>query len=503
MAGRISRATTRRNASNKPRARNLPHLASRLFGTPLLVDERKLDAIVPAFLRRINGEADVEPDEDDAREPAEMMIDPQVGIAVIPVIGSIVRRPTWLDAWSGLTSYEEIGESLEAALNDARVKGILFQIDSFGGEAPGCFELCDKIYAARSKKPIWGIADVDAMSAGYAILSSCEQCYGTARGTVGSIGVISVHVERSQQNAMMGVTYTVFRAGARKGDFNPYEKLSAEAGTKLMASIERTRQTFVETVSRNRPGVAVQTALDTEGQWFDPEDALTLGLIDGISTYDDVYASLIANIVSPAPAEAAEAPDDAEPPIEASDDDDDDIAPAEPDELPIVSTEVQPMATDATGKPPQSAASVPTTPAAPAAPVAPALSPEASAAALAATTADVISLDSVRQPAEARAVEIASLCKMAGFSAEAPDLIAGGLSVEDVRKKLTDMRAAASDANVSGHHSGGQGNGGVPGFAGMRPDPAALASWEPHFKAAQAANPKFREAATRGLIPQR
>lgn len=486
MAARIARTRT----NSKRRARNLPNLASRLFGTPLLIDERKLDAIVPVFLRKINGEPDEETNPDDARETLEMSIDPQSGIAVIPVIGSIVRRQTWLDAWSGLTSYSEIAENLESALNDARVKAILFQIDSFGGEAAGCFELCDKIYKARSLKKIWGIADVDALSAGFGILSSCERVYATSRGSVASIGVISVHVERSQQNEMMGVTYTVFRAGERKGDFNPFEKLSTDAAIKLQSSIERTRQTFAETIARNRPGVTVQAALDTEGQWYDPEDAFPIGLIDGISTYEDAFSELLATIVTPVI--SIKAPEEPLMPVDNPD---------QPEDLPSSekgnAMDPKDAPTTAAAPPAAAAETPPATPTPPAPPIA-ATAPVAPATPPA--TGAVVSLDDARQPAETRAIEIAGLCKLAGFPEQAPDYIANtDLSVADVRTKLQTMRAEkdAGIGNLSGFHAGGPG-GAMPaaGFV-SRPNSQALASWGDHFKAAQATNPKFAATATR------
>ena len=102
---------------------------------------------------------------------------------------------------------------------------------------------------------------------------------------------------------------------------------------------------------------------------------------------------------------------------------------------------------------------------------------------------------------EARAVEIAELCKMAGFSAAAPDFIISGKSVPEVRAALTNMQAERSAAAVTGGSidntqpgkSGGAGGGGngLGGFIQTRPNADAVASWQPHLKAAQATNPRF------------
>jgi ClpP class serine protease len=484
MAGRMSKAAKRGGQNNRG-PRNLPHLANRLFATPLLIDERKLDVITSVFAQKLNGEADQQLSAGDFREPGEMEIDTVNGIAIIPVIGSLVRRPTMLDAWSGLTSYGEIEECLECALSDARVKAILFQIDSFGGEAGGCFELCDKIFQARSKKPIWAVADIDALSAGYAILSSAEQCFVAPRGSAGSIGVISVHCERSQANAAMGVTYTVLRAGERKGDFNPYERLAPEAAQKALSIMDRTRQVFAQTVSRNRGSVSVQAILETEGQWYDPEDALSLGLIDGIATYETVFDRLAAKVVADQPPDdpdnTAPAPIEpgGEPAVKSLPYDDgreDDDNPEDDDDMKGGTMDPK----DDANKPAEGATAVPVTTAVPAA---------------ASAGGTVVSLDSVREPAQSRELQIAQLCKLSGFPALAPDfMMNAALSVDDVRDKLQTMRAEKDAAlgDISNNApTGGAANGTGIVSPGAPPSPAALASWQPHLKAAQATNPKF------------
>ena len=117
---------------------NLPHLASRLYGTPLLLARAKLDVILSVLGERVNWP------ESDLAVPSiqkRPSIDAPVGIAVIPVVGSLVRRTLGLDPASGFTSYAEIAGMVDAALSDPSVEGIVLDIDSPGGEAGGVFEL--------------------------------------------------------------------------------------------------------------------------------------------------------------------------------------------------------------------------------------------------------------------------------------------------------------------------------------------------------------------------
>ncbi len=143
------------------------------------------------------------------------------GIAVIQAFGSLVRRKTAMQAYSGLTSYADLAAAFDQAVADNNVRAVLLRLDSFGGEAGGCFEFCERIYQARKTKPIWAVADIYALSGAYAIGCSAERLYVVPSGQVGSIGVVAVHCETSRMNDAAGITYTVLRAGAQKADLNP------------------------------------------------------------------------------------------------------------------------------------------------------------------------------------------------------------------------------------------------------------------------------------------
>ena len=71
----------------------------------------------------------------------------QDGIAVIPVHGVLINRFNY--SWGFVTGYNYIRAMLRAALADDDVELIAFDVDSPGGDAPGCFELCEEIRASR------------------------------------------------------------------------------------------------------------------------------------------------------------------------------------------------------------------------------------------------------------------------------------------------------------------------------------------------------------------
>ncbi len=277
----------------------MPYLASRVFGTPLLIHPRKLEVILSVVGPRMGM---VVP-ETSAHQLAQITPPERVmrsdlqtpNIAVISILGTLVRRTGAMDAASGLTSYASISVQIDAAINDPTVDAVLLDIDSPGGEAGGAFDLADEIVSARSAKPIWAVANDDAFSAAYAIACSAERIYLTRTGGVGSIGVIALHVDQTQRDALDGYRYTAIYAGDRKNDLSPHLPLSNEASTALQTEVDRLYEMFVSTVATNR-GLDAQAVRDTQAGLFYAGDAIEAGFADAIGTADDALRALAMEV---------------------------------------------------------------------------------------------------------------------------------------------------------------------------------------------------------------
>ena len=273
---------------------NLPHLASRLYGTPLLLARAKLDVILSVLGERVNWP------ESDLAVPSILKrpsIDAPVGIAVIPVVGSLVRRTVGLDPASGFTSYAEIAGMVDAAIADASVEGIVLDIDSPGGEAGGVFELGERIRAADGVKPVWAIASDTAFSAAYAIGCAASRLLVSRTGGVGSIGVIAMHVDQTARDAQQGYRYTPITAGDHKNDFSPHEKLGPEAHARLQAEVDRLYSMFVDHVAAMRKLDADAVRATEAGIYFGM-DAVTAGLADAVGSLDAVLAEFSSFLVA-------------------------------------------------------------------------------------------------------------------------------------------------------------------------------------------------------------
>lgn len=201
------------------------------------------------------------------------------GLAVIPITGVLINRFGY--SWSYVTGYNFVRSQLSAALADPDVKGIIFDVNSPGGECAGCFELSDEIYNSRAIKPSLAIVDSMAYSGGYALASAASKMIVTPSGGVGSIGVVMTHFDMSKMLEKFGIDVTFIFSGDHKVDGNSYEPLPADVKKQFQADVDATRQEFVNLVARNR-GIDAKVVYDTQAACYSAADGKQLGLVDAV-----------------------------------------------------------------------------------------------------------------------------------------------------------------------------------------------------------------------------
>jgi len=278
---------------------NLSHIASRVFNTPLMIDSKKLAAILAVLAPRLG----VEPpaveaallSEQRSRKPYAIT---DAGVAVIEIAGSLVNRASGMDAQSGLTSYEQLGNEILDAATDPQVKGMLLRFDSYGGEANGAWDVAALIEEAARIKPVWASVDDWALSAGYLLASATDRIWVTRTGGVGSVGIIAMHLDQSGWDADNGLKYTTIFAGDRKNDFNPHEPLSDGARDVLVSEVDRLYGMFVGAVARRR-SIGATAVRGTEAGILYGEDSVARGFADRIGTFRDALAEMTESLSKP------------------------------------------------------------------------------------------------------------------------------------------------------------------------------------------------------------
>ncbi len=286
---------------------NYPHLAARLFNTPLLVHPQKLDAIIAGLGPRLLGaELDFSMlrGSEEPAIPAEMfttrrgkrgdagyqVID---GVAVISASGALVHRSRMDGASNFLLGYNQLAMQLEDAMDNPELHAVLQIIDSPGGEVAGAFEYGDRIHALRGKKPMVCIADSMAASAAFLGGSAFDELAISQTGYAGSIGVVMRHVDLSGALEKEGVRVTHIYAGDHKVDGNPYEALPKAVRADFQEEIDSLYGLFVGAVARNT-GMSPKAIRATQAAVYRGQTAVDVGLASRVATTDQLLSELTA-----------------------------------------------------------------------------------------------------------------------------------------------------------------------------------------------------------------
>lgn len=297
------------------------HIAQRLFDTPLMYDARKAEAFLHGLGSRIAGDTIVIANPEGAIDhiggadgrPLAGKIGGRIeraytrhnmlpfdmvdNVAIIPVEGSLVHKGAWLGNASGETSYQGLQAQIAMARKSSAVRGVVFEYDSYGGEVNGGFETARDIALLSKEKPTISILTDWAYSAGYLLASQSRQIVMPRYGGTGSIGVIMVHADYSQQLEDQGIKLTIIRSGKKKADGNPFEPLNADIAEKWQAQADIIRQEFASVVAAGRKNrITKAKALATEAGVYDATEAVSMGLADAVGDPVEAFDAFVREV---------------------------------------------------------------------------------------------------------------------------------------------------------------------------------------------------------------
>jgi ClpP class serine protease len=279
-------------------------IAARLLNTPLMVHPGKAAAILAGIGGRFSGGAvqfsGAEPVAHVAfgsGRPSMGTVGDRLGrsiaqkggrpydmtgaVAIIPIEGSLVHKGAFIESVSGETSYQGIQTQVQAALRDEAVRGVVFEIDSYGGEVSGAFETADMVAELSRAKPTLAILTDHAYSAGYLMAAAARQIVLPDLGGAGSIGVVAMHTDMSGALEQHGMTVTILHAGAHKADGNPFGPLPEDVAAAWRTELEEGRRVFAARVSRYRgKRLSFENAMATEARTYRGAAAVDAGLAD-------------------------------------------------------------------------------------------------------------------------------------------------------------------------------------------------------------------------------
>ena len=173
----------------------------------------------------------------------------QEGVAVVHISGDLISGEAGYMALFGSVGYDDLRDALMQALVSPEVGSILLHVNSGGGMVAGCEDFAAFLKQVATYKPLTTYADNCMCSAGYWIGSHGQHISTNRTATIGSLGVVMMHFDRSQSLAADGIRPTVVRSGKYKMLTNSVEPLSPVALEELQTKADVIYSVFIEAVA--------------------------------------------------------------------------------------------------------------------------------------------------------------------------------------------------------------------------------------------------------------
>lgn len=255
------------------------------------LDERYLDVLMGAELWQL-------PD------PTQPAVEAKPSsIAVLSLSGVIVPRESMFSRWFGAVALDKVTEQFKALVADPAVAGVVIDWDSPGGSVSGVPEFAAVVREATKVKHIVSVANPMSASASYWVGSQASEFVATPSADVGSLGVYAVHYDYSKQNEKRGIEPTLIKSAGSplKAEGHPDFPLTDAAKADMQKRIDEVYESFVADVARGR-GVDEADVRKNygAGRSVSAKDALVAGMIDRVSTLDEVVGELSVKLAQPA-----------------------------------------------------------------------------------------------------------------------------------------------------------------------------------------------------------
>ena len=209
--------------------------------------------------------------------------------ALIRIVDQMTKAPSSLGMG---TSTILTRRAIRQAVADESISTILLAIDSPGGMVAGTMELADDVAQASLVKPVAAHIEDLGASAAYWVASQAQRVTATRISQVGSIGVVAEVIDAKGAADQQGLVVHVVSTGDYKGLGAPGTEVTQAYLDEVKSLVEGIGREFFGAVQRGR-GLSDRqlTAARTGQVWLAPQ-ALSMGLLDGIESFDEAVSAL-------------------------------------------------------------------------------------------------------------------------------------------------------------------------------------------------------------------
>jgi len=173
-----------------------------------------------------------------------------------------------------------------------RVKGVLLDISSGGGEAIASMDFYLGVKRLNDVKPVYASIGSVGASGAYMAALGARKIFAYPESDVGSIGVISAHFAVRDLLRRIGVSVELLHAGVHKDAYQGYRPLTEVERAKLQAITQEGYDVFVRLVAKERKKAVEEILPLATGEFWTGSQALKLGLIDDLADREGTLEEL-------------------------------------------------------------------------------------------------------------------------------------------------------------------------------------------------------------------
>jgi protease-4 len=190
----------------------------------------------------------------------------------------------------GDSMVDDMRTALEQAREDDRVKAIVLEIDSPGGEVTASDAIYSAVVKARARKPVEVYMDSLAASGGNYVSCGGKLLMASDTTITGSIGVIIQTLNYEQLFNKVGLASVIFKSGKFKDMLNGARPITPEERELVQSFIMKTYDKFLGIVATER-NLSADLLRNTiaDGRILSGKDAFDSKLIDGLGQFEDAF----------------------------------------------------------------------------------------------------------------------------------------------------------------------------------------------------------------------
>jgi protease-4 len=216
---------------------------------------------------------------------------PDYNVAEVAVEGPITRDSGGFGVPSGPTSpdADDLVEQIERADADRHAEALILKLNTPGGEIVPSDDIRNAVVDFDG--PTVAFATDTCASGGMWIASGCDERWAREGSIVGSIGVRYGSFRVPEFLESHGIEYEGISAGDYKESLSAFTELKDDEREYIRGLVDTWYDHFVERMAAGTD-MDAHTVRDTEAKVYLGEDAVEMGMVDGLGTRDDVEERL-------------------------------------------------------------------------------------------------------------------------------------------------------------------------------------------------------------------